>query len=320
MFVSSSCSAQKALWDELVEAAGDGKLSTACVFLTAAEQGRHATDPETGKCWCFTIYGEEKSWGCEWFEKWIALVEKARSRGQIFIVFYKPGHLARVGADNTSWSPGGKLIEGELEWGELPKNGGEPDNALGGSQKAEVAWLMKNRIPFLRVDVRNGAPDADATAEMLGARAGALDLTTEVGRSEGHDVAEKLRAIGALRRALPLRRELVRAWTEARGASDDSTLSEKNNLARLLNNLSEKTEARALYDEVIAGCTTQLGPDHEKTLNAKSNLARLLRSQGDRAGVTALFSQCADGSAVAYGPSHSETEDARKQVARCGRE
>ena len=225
MFVSSSCSAEKAKWDELVEAAGDGKLSTACVFLTAAEQGRHATDPETGKCWCFTIYGEEKSWGCEWFEKWIALVAEARSRGQIFIVFYKRGHLARVGADNTSWSPGGRLIKGELEWGELPKNGGEPDNALGGSQKAEVAWLMKNRIPFLRVDVRNGAPDADATAKMLGARADALDLTTEVGRSEGHDVADKLRAIGALRRALPLRQELVSAVTEARGASNNASVS-----------------------------------------------------------------------------------------------
>ena len=84
-------------WDFTAE---DGGLSTACVFLTAADQGRHCDNPETGECWCCALYGEPKPWGCEWFEKWKILVTEAVEKGQMIIVFYKAGHLARVGAEH----------------------------------------------------------------------------------------------------------------------------------------------------------------------------------------------------------------------------
>ena len=52
--------------------------------------------------------------------------------------------------------------------------------------------MMKHGIPFLRLDVAQGAPDAAGTARMLGARADGLDLATREGMLEEHDVAKKL--------------------------------------------------------------------------------------------------------------------------------
>ena len=57
---------EKDLWDALVATAQGGNLSTACVFLTAAQQGGHTPNPEDaqGRCFCHALYGEEKAWGC----------------------------------------------------------------------------------------------------------------------------------------------------------------------------------------------------------------------------------------------------------------
>ena len=115
-------------------------------------------------------------WGCEWFELWAALATEANERGQMIVVFYKEGHLARVGAEGTSY-PTMKHVEGEGPWDELAAHGHKALKAmpgLGASQKGEVAWLKKKA--FMRVDVGEGAPDASAAARMLGARADGLDL------------------------------------------------------------------------------------------------------------------------------------------------
>ena len=154
-----------------------GNLSTACVFLTAAQQGGHTPNPEDahGRCFCHALYGEEKAWGCEWFGgkgRWADLVAEAKEKGQIAVVFYKRGYLKSVGAENTSWSPGDKLLPCELAWEDLAAQGHTTTaKGLGGSQLGEVAWMMKHGIPFLRLDVAQGAPDAAGTARMLGARA-----------------------------------------------------------------------------------------------------------------------------------------------------
>ena len=54
----------KEAWDKLVAKAEQGGLSTACVFLTTAEQGKHSADPEAGRnffrrssCFCHKLYG-----------------------------------------------------------------------------------------------------------------------------------------------------------------------------------------------------------------------------------------------------------------------
>jgi hypothetical protein len=45
----------------------DALLSVACVFFTqhTPKFGEHSTNPETGKCWCHSLYGESKCWGCQ---------------------------------------------------------------------------------------------------------------------------------------------------------------------------------------------------------------------------------------------------------------
>ena len=55
----------KAEWDALVAKADQGGLSTACVFLTAAEQGKHSADPEAGEgsCFCHKLYGKPMECG-----------------------------------------------------------------------------------------------------------------------------------------------------------------------------------------------------------------------------------------------------------------
>jgi hypothetical protein len=43
------------------------QLSVACVFFTqhTPKFGQHGTNPDTGKCWCYNLYGESKCWGCQ---------------------------------------------------------------------------------------------------------------------------------------------------------------------------------------------------------------------------------------------------------------
>jgi hypothetical protein len=106
------------------------------------------------------LYGEPKPWGCEWFEKWKILVMEAVEKGQMIIVFYKAGHLARVGAEHTSF-PRLQQVEGEVEWVDLSSSSFEQLKAmpgLGASQKGEVAYLKKIGASFMRVDVGEGAP------------------------------------------------------------------------------------------------------------------------------------------------------------------
>ena len=96
---------------------------------------------------------------------------------------------------------------------------------------------MKIGASFMRVDVGDGAPDAEAAAKMLGERADGLDFHTHQGLAEGFDVADKLVAIGALERALKVWRANVAAEAEVDGRSHANTLMAKLNLAALLNDL-----------------------------------------------------------------------------------
>jgi hypothetical protein len=42
-------------------------VSVACVFLPmhTPDFGKHVHNPETGKCFCYSLYGEQKMWGCK---------------------------------------------------------------------------------------------------------------------------------------------------------------------------------------------------------------------------------------------------------------
>eukprot|EP00434_Breviolum_minutum_P040636 symbB.v1.2.036117.t1/scaffold5025.1/size31724/2 len=80
-------------------------------------------------------------WGCQWFEAWRVLVEKAVALKQTLHVFYF----------------GGKCGKGEMEWQDLCSERARDivrtDTGLGGGQTAEVAYLCHNNIPFKKHDV-----------------------------------------------------------------------------------------------------------------------------------------------------------------------
>ena len=158
-------------------------------------------------------------------------MQEAHKRGQIAVVFYFRGHLAKHGAEgsrsssefhlgvdgegNQILSVGGRErtrsfgarcdsqllhmphVEGELRWEQLAGaartgNLWDDSSGLGGSQRGEVAWLKKCGIPFVRLDVGDGAP-------------GAGDI---VPRHVAHCAA----ACAALERELPGESRMFVAW------------------------------------------------------------------------------------------------------------
>jgi ankyrin repeat protein len=93
------------LWDQLVEKGKSSELSAAVVFLPEHTEayGQHAGgggDHHDG-CWCESIYGEKKPWGCRWFELWKAHVERAVRLKQVLRVFYFEGQKGKGKA--ASW-------------------------------------------------------------------------------------------------------------------------------------------------------------------------------------------------------------------------
>lgn len=131
-------------WALLSALCARGRFSTACVFLPKSDPmrryGAHEVNPETAPhCWCHTLYGEPKEWGCCWFNAWKENVKDAvRMQLQLVVVF---------GA--------GQRNLGVLKWKDLAREGPKLWNrvGLGGSQKGEVAWLKMMGYDFLSVDI-----------------------------------------------------------------------------------------------------------------------------------------------------------------------
>ncbi|CAE7407120.1 unnamed protein product [Symbiodinium pilosum] len=83
-------------WDALVASSREGQVSAAVVFLPdgTADFGKHDPIPSqeglSGQCWCTPLYGEEKPWGCRWWSKWIANIEKAVAyRAELHVYFFE---------------------------------------------------------------------------------------------------------------------------------------------------------------------------------------------------------------------------------------
>ena len=98
-------------------------------------------------------------------------------------MFYFRDHLAKHGA-NWSSSETTPHVEGELGWEELADAARagtlwDASSGLGGSQRGEVAWLKKCGIPFLRLDVGDGAPGSSESVTRLAARGEALCATLD---------------------------------------------------------------------------------------------------------------------------------------------
>ena len=87
-------------WAELVAGSRKDNISAAVVFLPEGSEhfGFHDAIPARkdlrdlrGGCWCTPLYGEQKPWGCRWWSKWIANIEKAVSKKCPLVVFYFNG-------------------------------------------------------------------------------------------------------------------------------------------------------------------------------------------------------------------------------------
>ena len=88
-------------WDALVTGSRSGDISAAVVFLPEGSKdfGSHDTIPEKekleGRCWCIPLYGERKPWGCRWWTKWIANIERAHEEGAEMQVYFFKGMKGR---------------------------------------------------------------------------------------------------------------------------------------------------------------------------------------------------------------------------------
>ena len=125
----------------------------------------------------FAADGEEKPWGCKWFERWRANVQAAVGVGNVLVVCYFEGE---VGQGKVKWeevaaqSQLRDAVLAKKEAAEKATSGALPLSrfqqqaafvasltaaerhclvGLGGSQKAEVAWLDKMGYPYEEWDV-----------------------------------------------------------------------------------------------------------------------------------------------------------------------
>eukprot|EP00928_Gymnodinium_smaydae_P096101 TRINITY_DN8418_c0_g1_i2.p1 TRINITY_DN8418_c0_g1~~TRINITY_DN8418_c0_g1_i2.p1 ORF type:complete len:236 (+),score=27.00 TRINITY_DN8418_c0_g1_i2:581-1288(+) len=133
-------------WDGLVALCEEEKLSTACIFLPKNDPkqryGRHCENPDTpGKCYCHVLTGKEMSWGCCWFQAWSENLLEAVALGLNLVVVFPPGQKGK----------------GIVDWNDLPKLGNSLWNneGLGGSQKAEVAWMIQRGFKFTAMDMHD---------------------------------------------------------------------------------------------------------------------------------------------------------------------
>ena len=123
----------------------------------------------------FATDGEGKAWGCKWFERWLVNVQKAVAAGNVLVVCYFEGE---VGQGKVKWeevaaqSQLRDAVLAKKEAAEKAASGALPRLqqqaafvasltaeerhclvGLGGSQKAEVAWLDKMGYPYEEWDV-----------------------------------------------------------------------------------------------------------------------------------------------------------------------
>ena len=83
--------------------------------------------------------GNRASWGCLWFEKWKENVARAVELKQKLIVVYFAGQVGK----------------GKVDWEDLPKEALWNGEGCGGSQKCEIAYLDRQKWPYVETDAIN---------------------------------------------------------------------------------------------------------------------------------------------------------------------
>ena len=318
---ASFCGARKDKWDQLVQEAQADGLSTACVFLPKGDEnfGKHDENEETpGKCFCHALYGEPKFWGCRWFEQWRTLIHEAHMAGQLMVVFYLPGHLEKHGATHSSY-PVTAHVEGELAWNQLASNTFEELKAmpgLGASQKGEVAWLKRQGIPFLRMDVARGAPDSEATHEIFKIVGEAVPLDDMQSFHEAMGWAARLFAIGAYQDAGRLYQRMIAAWQLR--PEDDARVSSKiyRKFGDALNAAGQFGDAKAPLEAALSVAQRGLGDEDPETLDVMQELSFSLEGLGQHESSKGMRERVLVLRRRVHGEEHPETIEAMADLAR----
>jgi hypothetical protein len=172
--------------------------------------GTHVTDHETGRCFCWTLYGEQKLWGCAWFEQWKDNCLRAHVLKQRFQVVYFPKQVGKgkvkwdqiaehallreqvmkaCPKDDAGWPKKMSPDEEESYLSGLSEKERHCVSGLGGSQKAEVAWLDHHGIEYEELEV------ADFTKQYSSVFAESLTKTTKL-RKEKSRLNRKTTDVG----------------------------------------------------------------------------------------------------------------------------
>ena len=110
-----------------------------CKATGSQGHGTHVNDPSTGRCFCYTIYGSKKPWGCYWYTRWLENVQQAVDNKQRLKAVFFPG---QVGIGKLSME---MLVQDDVDlWNNI---------GLGGSQKSELATVDMMRWTYDQVDV-----------------------------------------------------------------------------------------------------------------------------------------------------------------------
>ena len=113
-------------WDRLVDSAREGETSAAVVFLPNGTPnfGKHSPIPASeglhGDCWCTPLYGEQKPWGCLWWELWVANVETAvQFNAELHVYFFE--NACGRGKVNNFDTAGEEHLRREAIFGRMSK-------------------------------------------------------------------------------------------------------------------------------------------------------------------------------------------------------
>jgi hypothetical protein len=167
-------------WNGAVHKGNFKETSVACVFLPSGSErfGQHSVDHDDtqARCYCFAIYGDQKPWGCMWFELWCKNVQRAVQLEKTLQVYFFEG---QAGAGKIAWGqcPAQSLLRDQVMatwpkdvhgfsgkvsaeeeaafWAEIPLTPEQKHaiSGLGGSQKAEVAWLDQQGYSYEELDI-----------------------------------------------------------------------------------------------------------------------------------------------------------------------
>ena len=190
---------------------------------------------------CFVpVDGEQKDWGCKWFDCWMRNVKAAVAEGHVLEVVYFAGE---VGQGKVVW--GNVTAESQLRDAVMAKRDrwamirgavmGDDEAAfiaslsaaerhclcgLGGSQKAEVAWLDEMGYGYEELDVSTYSGGSGSRSSSLSSSSTAAVVSKS---SPMHMTATewlvKIRQLLKLIRELQQGNGFLSAGAETRGAT-----------------------------------------------------------------------------------------------------